>query len=201
MYINFKYAKEKKIPPGVILILQMCKQMKFEDLSTNLERLCLGDESVLLKWENEGLIEHVKGKKGNTKWQTVRLTKKGGELLEQIETPDITEDDVKMFDYLVTMYLKNDPENKRSIGNKKNTLMYTAQFRNLVGLTVHEMYWLCMLFVQEYQFTIILENIFFTRSKHVFGKFKDNLQDSKLFQFYESRKADVEAYWKLKIKE
>lgn len=201
MYINFKYATQKGLKPGQLLILQLCKQMKFEDVSEYLEKLCTADEKYLKVLEEKELVEYIKGRKGESIWKRVRLSSKGGELLEQIETPDITEDDVKMFSYLSDMYLKNDPDGKRSIGNKKLTLMYTAQFRNLVGLTIHQMYWLCMMFVQEYKFTNILELIFFVKSKNQYGKFKDNLQDSKLFQFYESRKPEVEAYWKLKIKE
>ena len=45
-----------------------------------------------------------------------------------------------------------------------------------------------------------LENIFMDRNKIRYGDFKNHIEDSALYQFYEQRKQEVEWYWQQKIK-
>ena len=199
MYINFKLAEERGISPSQVLLLQTIKQNKTEDLSVLLERIAGLDMQF---FEEFGLVQFIKAKsKKDSKFKLVRLSDKGSKLLEDILTPEVTSGDIDMWNYLVKMYLAADEDGSRSIGNEKNGKMYCAQFRQIVGLTLHEMYWLCDLFVTNHKYTKVLENIFLVKRENLYGKFKDNIESSKLYQYYISNKSLVEEYWKTKIKE
>jgi hypothetical protein len=97
--------------------------------------------------------------------------------------PDVEEGDERMANYLIDMYLGK--ADGRSIGNKKNVIKFTAQFRKMLSLSLYEMYWLCDLFISETKYTLVLEKIFFDSNKHRYGEFKNHLEDSKLYQFFE----------------
>ena len=199
MYINFKLAEERGITPSQVLLLQAIKQNKSEDMSELIERIC-GLDLPLFK--DFGLVTFIKAKtKKDTEYKLIRLSDKGSKLLEDILTPEVTSGDIDMWNYLVKMYMAADEDGSRSIGNEKNGKMYCAQFRQIVGLTLHEMYWLCDLFIANHKYTKVLENIFFVKRENLYGKFKDNIESSKLYQFYTSNKGLVEEYWKSKIKE
>ncbi len=60
------------------------------------------------------------------------------------------------------------------------------------------MYWLCWMFLEEYEYTKVLEYIFFNSNKNRYGKFENNIEDSPLYQFYDENKARVEKLWKAK---
>jgi len=207
MYINFRIAKKYGLAYEDIIVLQAIKQNRTEDMYDVLCELFIGD--LARHYTSLGLIEHVKPKKkDHTLTHCVRLTEKARDILELVETPEIDPDDTIMFDHLCKIYLQQGcilaeqegTENKRTIGNKKKTLLYICQFRKIVGLTLYEMYYLCELYVRESVYTLILERIFFDSNKNRYGKFKDNVEDSKLFQFYDQNKERVQEYWKLKIK-
>jgi len=84
------------------------------------------------------------------------------------------------------------------IGNKKKTRKYCAIFRKYLDLSLHQMYWLCTMFLEEYEYTRKLENIFMDSNKHRYGKFINNIDDSPLYQFYESNIDRVKYFWKIK---
>lgn len=198
MYINFKLAHERGFKTSQIIALQMIKQNKFEDLSYEIEEYI----DIDLQWfEDNKFVEYIKAKnKKQNKFELIRLSKKGAEVLDSMETPFTTNSDLVMSDYLCQMYLSSDDEG-RTIGNVKLVRIYCAQFRQLMGLSLHEMYWLCHLFIQNQKYTKVLENIFFVKKDNPYGKFKDNIESSKLYQFYNDNKQDVENYWKQMIKE
>lgn len=97
------------------------------------------------------------------------------------------------------MYLNSD-DAERSIGNKKKIAMYISIMRNELNLTLHQFFYLCEYFLAEYPYTKVLEYLFFNSNKNRYGKFQNNLEDSPLFQFYDTKKEEVENYWNLKIK-
>jgi len=198
MYINLKLAKAKDIHLSKIISLQLLKQAKTSDVSGDLENYCgaVGLQQLI----EQGYAECLKSKKNTTLFHLARLSKKGKELLEMLETPDIEEGDINMMDYLVKMYFSDDAED-RKIGNKKATLMYISQFRQIMGFTLHEMYYLCSLFCAEEKFTKVMEYIFFQKKDNPYGKFKDNIESSKLHIFYETNKDRIHKYWEQVIKE
>lgn len=208
MYINFNLLKEYNINPGVVLLMQAIKQNSMDDMGDHIAELGLMKYAGFL--EDNGHVKFVKPKKkDDTEFQTVRLTEKGKEFLETVTIPNITSVDITLADHLMEVYLKqgerdadeNGGMNERSIGNRKKVRMYVSQFRQFLSLTPKQMYWLCILFVVEYKFTKVLEKIFFDSGKNHYGKFVNNIEDSKLYQFYVDNLGRVEAYWKLKIKE
>lgn len=198
-YINYEIMTSKQLSLGELGVLQLIKQSKIEDLSQQIEFEVQGT-NILEKWLNIGYIEEIKGKKDQTLYQKLRTTKLANEILEDIETPDVTEGDLKMRDYLIEMYL-NHEDTERSVGNKKKISIYISIMRQRLGLTLHEFFYLCEYFLAEYPYTKLLEYIFFNSNKNRYGKFQNNMEDSSLYQFYDSRKEEIQNYWNSKIKE
>lgn len=193
MYINLKYLEECGLRLIDVSLLTVIKQNKLEDLWLFIQDNI--SEKDINFYEQKGLIHFIKT--GATIYHKIRITPKGTKFLDAVTTPDITLGDEKMANYLMEMYLSVD-EN-RVVGNKKNVVKHTAQFRQYCGLTLHQMYWLCDLFIQETKYTLKLENIFFEANKHRYGRFLDHIDDSKLYQFYNEKKEMVENYWEQKI--
>lgn len=199
MYLNNSILSSSGISINEYGLLCLIFANKNEDNSEVIKENCNAD--YLKQLEERGLVQFTKPKnKQQTQYHCVRLTKEAQELLEMLETPEITDGDKKLFDYACQIYLSHEDEDRR-IGNKKATLIYTAQFRQKLGLTLYEMYYLLELFLSEYEYSKILERCFFDKKKHPYGKFANHLSDAPLMQFYEDNKERVEKYWKLKIKE
>jgi len=190
MYINFKYSKEKGITPGEILILQMCKQQKFEDLSEELQKICLDSQEHLKKLFDKGLISFVKGKKESTIWQNARLSSKGGDLLDDIETPAIIDEDLVIFEWLKKVYLKRD----KQVGNAKKCKSYIAAFRVNSGIKVKCLAHLAKAFLdddEQQQWSIRLDYVFFKAPNAFSTRF--DLEESKLFKYYSKNKTTFDA--------
>ena len=188
MYINFSLYPSF-LQPQDLFFLCVVKQVNTE---INIP------EDTLQRFSDNNLITWIKGKPKEEQRLKIRLSEVGKKLLENLETPDQTEGDLAMYEYLKNTYLSNGDD--RSIGNEKLTKIYCAQFRQILGLNLHQMYWLCMLFVERVEFTRVLENIFFVKKDNPYGKFKDNVDSSKLYIFYNENKKEVEQFWAQKIK-
>lgn len=199
MYINLDILKSRHLSLYDVGILQVIKQNKFEDCSEYLETIASVLFDTYLEW---GLVEYIKPKtKADSKLKLIRLSKKGSTWLEDITTPEVTEGDLKMAEYLIDIYLSLSDDPEREVGNKKLVKLYCAQFRKLAGLTLHEMYWLSYYYISNLVYTKKLENIFFVKKDNPYGKFKDNIEASRLYQYFEQNKKEVEEFWKLNIKE
>ena len=188
MYINFSLYPSF-LQPQDLFFLCVVKQVNTE---INIP------EDTLQRFSDNNLITWIKGKSKEEQRLKIRLSEAGKKLLENLETPDQTEGDLAIYEYLKNTYLSNGDD--RSIGNEKLTKIYCAQFRQILGLNLHQMYWLCMLFVERVEFTRVLENIFFVKKDNPYGKFKDNVDSSKLYIFYNENKKEVEQFWAQKIK-
>ena len=196
MYINI--SNLLKLPnPLMLPFLLLLKQVPKKDLTEELARLVVDDES-LNELVSNGFIKYIKGKKNADPISLLRLDKKGNSFLNSLSEVEIDEADKKMFSYLSNIYLNHEDE-ERHIGNKKKTLIYCTEFRLKMELDLYQMYWLCWFFLQEHSFTKKLEYIFFNSNKNRYGKFKDNIEDSPLYQFYDTRKKEVEQLWVKKI--
>src|SRR5882672_7866067 len=124
MYINFKLCNNRGIDVKILPLLQMIQQNRTEDLS-EIIKLSL-NEDVLKHFNAEGYIEYVKGKTKASTWsETIRLSKKGKDLLEDVQTPIVTDGDLQMRDYLISLYFNNDDE-ERVVGNKKKIATYIS---------------------------------------------------------------------------
>lgn len=195
-YYNFDIAHGRGINPKTLMLLQIIKQNKTEELSHYIAMMM--DDSVLECLEGDKMIHYIKGKKDQSDFQKMRLTKKGDKLLADCQIPVETNNDLKMFGYLCEIYLSSDDE-ERKIGNKKKTAFYCSYFRKALSLSLHEMYWLCWLFLQEYEYTKTLQYLFFNDNKNRYGKFENNLEDSPLFQFLDENRERIELFWQQKI--
>jgi len=198
-YINYEVMTSKHLSLYELGVLQLIKQNRIEDLSTEIE-FSVSDTEIIKKWSEVGYIEVIKGKKDQSLYQKLRTTKLGNDILDDVGTPEVTEGDLKMRDYLITMYLDHEDE-ERVIGNKKLIGIYISIMTKHLNLNLHEFYYLCELFLEHHKFTKKLENIFFDKNKNRYKEFKNNIEESPLFQFYDLRKNEVEYYWKLKLKE
>ena len=194
-YINIELLKSRSLSLLDIQILQLAKQARIEDVSDVLsQHLPIVDDLV-----EKGYLELIKGKKGENEFRRIRSTKLGNEILDLISTPIVQDVDIEMYNYLVSMYLEED--STRIVGNRKAGLRYCAEFRQIMGFTPHEMYYLCLMFVQNTTFSKVLEYIFFEKKHFPYGKFKDNLDSSKLYQFWCDNEYEIREFWTKKIKE
>ena len=196
MYINTNIVKHYNLNLQQVALLQILHQAKNEDVSEWLESYN-GDLDVL---NEKSFLSEVKAKnKQESVYKRLRLSKKGREVLNAIETPEVTEQHIKMRDYLIEMYLNNE-DKERVVGNKKLIGIYISVLQNYLGLDIYRFYYLCDFFLSEHIFTKKLENVFMDRNKIRYGDFKNHIEDSALYQFYEQRKQEVEWYWQQKIK-
>jgi hypothetical protein len=193
-YINVKLLKSKNLSLIDLQILQLSKQQRVEDVSEVLSEYSLNVDKLIVT----GYLEFIKGKKGDGEFQKIRTTKLGAETLDLISTPLITEGDVELYKYLCTMYLQED--SSRTLGNRKAGLRYSSEFRQIMGFTLYEAYYLYEMFIINVEYTKVLEFIFFEKKNNPYGKFKDNLASSKIMQFWEDNEYEVREYWEKKIK-
>ena len=196
MYVNVNILSNSSFSFEDVIYLQLIKQLRTEpEVLDSVQGI---PKATLENFEEKEYITFIKGKKNDSKLSKIRITKKGSDFLDNLNTPEITDGDVKMFDYLCEMYLKSDDE-ERVIGNKKKTKKYISVFRSKIGLSLHEMYWLCWAFLKDYKYTKKLENIFFDSNKNRYGKFENNIEDSPLYQYLDENRKQIEKIWKLKI--
>lgn len=190
MYINFSLYPSF-LQPQDLFFLCVVKQVNTE--------INIPDDT-LQRFSDNNLIMWIKGKPKEEQRLKIRLSEVGKKLLENLETPDVTEGDIKMAEYLFQIYLSHE-DTERVLGNKKAITKYIAVLRNHLALSLYQFYYLCEFFLSEHVFTKKLENIFMDKNKIRYGDFKHNIDSSILFQFFEQRKQDIERYWAQKIKE
>ncbi len=198
MYLNFKLIRELDLSVSFLPILFAANQNRINDESETLaDELFTDDIKTLFE---KDLLTTIKAKKKSDKPESlIRLSEQGKKLLEDITTPEISSGDIQMFEYLSQMYLSHD-DTERTIGNSKKTKMYCAIMRNRLGMTLHEFFWFCDLFLKEYPFTKVLEYLFFNSNKNRYGKFENNIEDSPIYQFWEQKEQEIRNYWQAKIK-
>src|SRR5690554_2577094 len=183
MYINFELLKEKDLDIKSVLLLQACSQNRTEDLgefmSKNWNPL---DIQLLYK---KGLIEFIKGKKNQSDFSKARTTKRGKDVLDELETPLINADDLNVFDWLEKVY----KDSGKEVGNRKKTKMYIALFRvhsqidrNKLGLLINSF----LKDDSQMEYSHRMEYLFFKPSSVFQVKF--DIEQSRLYQFYLNNK-------------
>ena len=194
-YINLNILQSRNLTLEQLCIIQLGKQARIEDVSA-----VLSDHELLVEYLVEKkYLEVIKGKKEQNYFQKIRATKEATEFLDLVSTPIVTDGDLDMYKYLCDMYLNED--STRTLGNRKAGLRYCAEFRQIMGFTLHEMYYLCEMFVNNSTFTRVLEYIFFEKKNNPYSKFKDVIESSKLYLFWQDNEYEIREYWQQKIKE
>lgn len=181
MYINFKLSEAKGLIPTDIIVLQAIAQNKNENLSKIIDVF----PEVIEKFEKQELIKYVKGKKDSSKGFLARLSDKGSRILDEIQTPEVTEDDLGVFEWLSNIYKDSD----KKIGNAKKTKMLIAQFRVHSGIERNHLLFLCRTFVRddnEMEYSKYMEYLFWKPSNAFQTKF--DIEQSRLYQYYLNNK-------------
>ena len=179
-YINFKLLEAKGCSLEDFNNLQIIFQNKTEDLQEVLEKRIL--QSLYDNYEEKGLIKFNKQKnKSESIHNRVRLTPKGSDLLEDLQIPEINEDDISLYNWLENIYTSEEKE----IGNRKKTKLYIALFRVSSGIDRHKLTLLCKSFMRDesqFQYSIRLEYLFW-KPANVFST-KFDIEQSRLYQYY-----------------
>lgn len=193
MYVNFEIAKKRGLSPTDVINLQLISQNKtekLEDLITDNIPL-----SVLNWYQELEYITLVKAKnKSETIQKRVRLTSKGSTLLEDLQIPEVNEDDLQLYDWLESIYNKEQKE----IGNRKKTKILISLFRANSGIDRNKLAFLCKSFLNDgtqFLYSQRLEYLFFKPANAFSVKF--DLEQSKLYQYYIKRKEDFDNKFKL----
>lgn len=194
MYINTTLLKEYQLTPANLIALQIISQLRFEEVPQDSLKFATDN----LPLDKDKYVTKIKGSSKQTEDEKLRLTHGGKKALENVQIPEITEGDVQLSDHLISTYLAEDDE--RKTGNRKKIKENVAITRKYLGLSLHQMFYLCETFVSEYEYTKVLEYIFFNPNKHRYGKFINHIDDSPLVIWYHDNIREVELIWKQKIK-
>ena len=181
-YINFEVLSSSQVTTKEYIILQICKQMKFEDLSEELIDAC-GESEVesLLKLEDKGLTHFIKGNPKDTFFQRARLTPRGTKFMDKVEMALVNEDDELIWDWLVKIYKKLD----KSIGTESKGKKNLASFRVHSGINKNKLAYLCRAFISDearMEWSFQLEYLFWKPSN--IHQVRFSLDDSKLWKYY-----------------
>lgn len=180
MYINFNVVKFMGYSPSDVFNLQII----FQNRTESLEELILESVSndTLMSYSDKGLVTFIKEKnKKDTLANRVRIAPNGSELLSTFQIPEVNEDDLKLYDWLESVYKS---ENKE-IGNRKKTKVFIALFRVNSGIDRNKLAYLCKVFMNDtsqFEWSKVLEYLFFKPANMYSTKF--DLEESKLYKYY-----------------
>lgn len=180
MYINFEIAKKRGLSPTDVVNLQLISQNKTEKLE---EIITDNIPLSVLNWYQElEYVTLVKAKnKSDSIQNRIRLSSKGNDLLEDLQVPQINDDDLQLYEWLERTYQKEGKE----LGNRKKTKLYIALFRVNSGIDRNKLALLCKTFMNDssqFEWSKKLEFLFF-KPGNVFSV-KFDLEQSKLYQYY-----------------
>jgi hypothetical protein len=197
MYINVDTIKEVGLEVNDIMTLQLIFQNKNSNMENAIAMSITDDLLELL--ESRLLVKYINGTKKQSQFEKIRLTNEGTKILKASQVEGASKGDCDMADYLSDIYLDHE-DKERSVGNRKKIAQYCCIFRNETQLSLHQMYWVCWLFLQEHKYTKVLEYIFFKGNDHRYSKFEDHLADSPLYKFFLDNPKDIANIWKLRLK-
>jgi hypothetical protein len=193
MYINFEIVKKRGLSPTDVANLQLISQNKTEKL----EGIIFDHISLptLDAYQQQGLVNLVKAKnKSQTIQNRIRLTPKGNILLEDLQIPEVNDDDLMLYTWLESIYKKEQKE----IGNRKKTKLLISLFRAHSGIDRNKLALLCKVFINDdtqFLYSQRLEYLFFKPASAFATRF--DLEQSKLYQYYIKRKEEFDNKFKL----
>ena len=176
MYINLGLLKNKELTLQQLVLLQVVHQNKTEDMSEVLQTY----SEDLRELDKKEYLTEIAGSKQN-RFKKIRLSKLGKKVLDDISTPLVTEDTLKIFEWLKNIYLTSNKE----IGNEKKTKILIAQFSFESGIIRNHLAYLIQCFIndeKEMEFSKRLQYLFF-KGESVFNV-KFDLHSSRLYQYY-----------------
>lgn len=180
MYINTTILKSKNLSLQEFSVLCLIRQQKFENNTEILESEVNGD--ILGKFTALGLVEYVSRKnKAQKELDLIRTSKKGNEWIDDINTADVCEDTLKIYNWVENIYLSTN----REIGNKKRTKQFIAQFSKESTITRNHLAFLIQSFINtesEFDWSKKLQFLFF-KGESLFS-IRFDLHSSRLYQFY-----------------
>jgi hypothetical protein len=180
MYINFELSKKRGLSPTDVVNLQLISQNKTEKLEGIIfDNIPL---RILHSYQEQELVTLVKAKnKSDSIQNRIRLSSKGHDLLEDLQVPEINDDDLMLYSWLEAIYKKEGKE----LGNRKKTKLYVALFRSHSGIDRNKLALLCKAFMNDtsqFEWSKRLEYLFFKPSNVYAVKF--DIEQSKLYQYY-----------------
>lgn len=184
MYLNFNLILEKGFEPNQMVLLQAIKQNSTEDLS-NLIPMLIQSDRDLEKLKEGGYIKLIKGKKGQSEFERLRIDSKGTKLLEDVQTAETEDQDIQLRDWLVQFYKSED----KLIGNKKRIASGIAHFRKHTNIEKNSLALLLKTFIfdsENMEYNNKLEKVFYS-SNNVFSR-RFNIDECRLYTYYEKRK-------------
>ncbi len=180
MYINTTILKSKNLSLQEFSVLCLIRQQKFENNTEILEYELNTD--VLEKFKSLGLVEHISRKnKTQKELDLIRISKKANEWIDDINTADVCEDTLKIYNWVENIYLSTN----REIGNKKRTKQFIAQFSKESTITRNHLAYLIQSFINtesEFDWSKKLQFLFFKGESLFSVRF--DLHSSRLYQFY-----------------
>lgn len=188
MYINFEIVKKRELSLTDVVNLQLISQNKTEKLEGVIfDNIPL---TTLDEYQKQELVTLVKAKyKGDSIQNRIRLSPKGHDLLEDIQVPEVNDDDLQLYSWLESIYNKEGKE----LGNRKKTKLYVALFRSHSGIDRNKLAFLCKTFMNDasqFEWSRRLEYLFFKPSNAFSVKF--DIEQSKLYQYYLKYKQDFD---------
>lgn len=182
MYININNLFKLKNPLMLPLLLVL-KQASKKDVSEQLAVLI--DDAELDYLIQNKFVKYIKGTKKQNELQKLRLDKKGTEFLNNLDEPEVEEQDVKIFEWLSEQYKSKE----KQVGNGKKTKRLIASFREKSGIDKNKLAFLCNEFINdgnEQEYSHKLEYVFWKPSNMFQVKFV--LEDSRLWSYYQKKK-------------
>lgn len=193
MYINFNYLKEKDLTLKDLLALLII----FNNVNGDACEHILGEVPMHLynKLKEKDLIKHVKSKnKSEPFFASVRLSTKGKETLKLVSVADLEEEDIKLIEYLKTLFKNLD----KPIGNEKMIQKLIPWFRVTTQYSRKMIYIATKTFINQEveksqgKFIPSLENLLW-KAPNVFST-KWDLGSSRLYKFIQENKEILNEY-------
>lgn len=184
MYININLLESRGVQPVMVLGLQMIKQNKTEELSTNIAEWF----DILTEDEKSWLEDHtyyIKGKPYEGQFEKIRLTDKGVKFLDDVQIAQVQEWHIVLADWVATMYKSQD----KKVGNKKRLATGLAQFGAETSIIKNDLALLWREFLsddEQMEYSHVAENVIFS-SKSIYSR-KFNLEECRLQTYYRQRK-------------
>lgn len=178
MYINFSVLSKEELIPLHVFTLIAVKQKEFGYLEF-INLTCIED---LIDKEFIKRIKVPKKLEGTA--ESLRITPKGNKFLEELETPEVEEEDKVVFEWLKKHYKKLGKE----VGNGARTQRHIRDFRTKSGIQKNNLLKLCLAFIQDednMQYNNILEYCFYKPLTAFQTRFQ--LEDSRLYKYYLKR--------------
>lgn len=182
LYINYKLVKELEEDGhyafDLIKILTAINQGEKEVVKEMIKH----PTDYNLTFKDKPLVKTVKPKNKQETWHdVVRLDKAGKDLLKDLVEAEVSDEDVKVFDWLSKHY----KEIGKEVGNGSKTKRHIRDFRTKSGIEKNNLVRLCLAFISDednMQFSQKLEYVFY-KPKTVFAT-KFELEESRLYQYY-----------------